>query len=142
MTGTEYLNRLKDLPTIIGECDQNIREINVSISPAAGFYSYMGSSSGYTDVTGKIAVKLALATDRRDQMVREWLTKYDQASTLIDGMQGRNQRILLTARYVLGLTWNDVAECMGYSMHRCYQIHNEALAEFSRIFETAAGYDQ
>lgn len=48
----------------------------------------------------------------------------------IELVQDLNQRILLKNRYIFNLTWEQIAERLGYSMTQTHRIHKAALENF------------
>lgn len=48
----------------------------------------------------------------------------------IELIQDLNQRILLKNRYIFNLTWEQIAERLGYSMTQTHRIHRAALGNF------------
>lgn len=48
----------------------------------------------------------------------------------IELIQDLNQRILLKNRYIFNLTWEQIAERLGYSMTQTHRIHKAALENF------------
>ena len=48
----------------------------------------------------------------------------------IEKMQDEKEKECLKLRYILGLTWDEIAEKMGYSRVHIHRIHNRALINF------------
>lgn len=63
-------------------------------------------------------------------------TLYDFMADLlkeIDKVDDVVERALLRYRYILGLTWESIAEKLGYSISQVYRIHNRACRNFNKI---------
>lgn len=54
----------------------------------------------------------------------------------IDKVDDVVERALLRYRYILGLTWENIAEKLGYSTSQVYRIHNRACRNFNKINES------
>ena len=57
-------------------------------------------------------------------------------STEIDKVEDTLERAILRYRYITCLTWEQIAERMGYSMAHIYRIHNRAFKNFNKINES------
>lgn len=57
-------------------------------------------------------------------------------STEIDKVEDTLERAILRYRYITCLTWEQIAERMGYSMAQVYRIHNRAFKNFNKINES------
>lgn len=57
-------------------------------------------------------------------------------STEIDKVEDTLERAILRYRYIICLTWEQIAERMGYSMAQIYRIHNRAFKNFDKINES------
>ena len=49
------------------------------------------------------------------------------AEKIINSVEDRTQREVLTRRYIIGQRWEDIAVRMNYSLPRVYQLHGSAL---------------
>lgn len=57
-------------------------------------------------------------------------------SSEIDKVEDVVERALLRYRYITCLTWEQIAERMGYSMAQIYRIHKRAFKNFNKINES------
>lgn len=57
-------------------------------------------------------------------------------STEIDKVEDTLERAILRYRYITCLTWEQIAERMGYSMAQIYRIHKRAFKNFNKINES------
>lgn len=57
-------------------------------------------------------------------------------STEIDKVEDTLERAILRYRYITCLTWEQIAERMGYSMAQIYRIRNRAFKNFNKINES------
>lgn len=51
----------------------------------------------------------------------------------IELVQDMNQRVLLKNRYIFNLTWEQIAERLGYSITQTHRIHKKALENFKMV---------
>ena len=70
---------------------------------------------------------LADYADEADKLMREMIAARQRAEVLIASVPDAVQREVLTRRYIIGQTWEDIAESMNYSLRRVYQLHGYAL---------------
>lgn len=73
-----------------------------------------------------------------DEKVDALVDTQKEIVTLISLVEDGTLRTLLLLRYTSFLTWEEVAEEMGYSYRRIIQLHPEALAAAAEAMETAA----
>ena len=136
MTGSEYLQRLAALQADISELNSEIQMI-YDTRPAAGFDYTVGSGNSYSDVTGDAAVKVAKLSADRDRLLLEWLNLYEAVTNVLEAMPDRNQRQILTLRYILCYTWQQIGAFTEYCQKQCYRIHNKAIEAFNTLWESA-----
>ena len=53
------------------------------------------------------------------------------AERIINSVEDRTQREVLTRRYIIGQRWEDIAECMSYNLRHVYKIHGAALQQMA-----------
>lgn len=54
----------------------------------------------------------------------------------IDKVEDVVERALLRYRYILGLTWENISDKLGYSIAQVYRIHNKACKNFNEISDS------
>lgn len=57
-------------------------------------------------------------------------------SSEIDKVEDVLERAILRYRYITCLTWEQIAEKMGYCLSQVYRIHNRAFKNFNKINDT------
>jgi len=78
------------------------------------------------------------ATDKYNRL-RDMIAEYEKqraaAFAVVIGMDNRAYMRVLYLRYFSRLTWNEIAEAMGFKRDtkRAHQIHREAMAELDRV---------
>lgn len=77
----------------------------------------------YIDALSRKEIQLEA---KRADMIRA----FDRVETAIMKMSPGAQRDILLYRYIAGLTWEQMAQKMGYTVRRLTQLHGYALANF------------
>ena len=136
MTAKEYLRQLWQLDKEIEIKCMELKQLRASIGIRAmpDPEQNIGHSGNISDPVSDITIRIT----RMEECLKSKINKlYDLRETIteqIDGMECRNYRNILTCRYVLMQSWEDVAESMKYDKHHCYKIHGRALQEFYRLY--------
>lgn len=132
MTAKEYLRQLWNLDREIEIKYRELEELRaqVGIKAQPDPDEHVGSSHSVSDPVSDIAVRIVQMEQRINSKIDRLINLKRQITNQIDGMENRNYRMILTCRYVLMQTWDDVADSVGYSIQNCYIIHGKALQEF------------
>lgn len=132
MTAKEYLRQLWNLDREIEikyrELEELRAQIGIKAQPDPN--ENVGHSGNTSDPVSDIAVRIVQMEHRINRKIDRLINLKRKISEQIDGMENRNYRMILTCRYVLMQTWDDVADSVGYSIQNCYIIHGKALQEF------------
>ena len=62
-----------------------------------------------------------------DKLMQEMIAARQRAEVLIASVPDAVQREVLTRRYIIGQTWEDIAESMNYSRRQITRLHGYAL---------------
>lgn len=73
-------------------------------------------------------VLLEAEIDRLKAERLERIKRYQDIETKISGIDNEEEREALRLRYITGLTWEQVADEMGFTCRHIMRIHNEALS--------------
>lgn len=132
MTAKEYLRQLWNLDREIEIKYRELEELRaqVGIKAQPDPNENVGHSGNTSDPVSDIAVRIVQMEHRINRKIDRLINLKRKISDQIDGMENRNYRMILTCRYVLMQTWDDVSESVGYSIQNCYIIHGKALQEF------------
>ena len=68
------------------------------------------------------------------RLIRRYTSLKATISDQIEGLESDTYRDILICRYILMMTWEDVAKTMKYDKHHCYKIHGRALQEFYMMY--------
>ena len=132
MTAKEYLRQLWNLDREIEIKYRELEELRaqVGIKAQPDPNENVGHSGNTSDPVSDIAVRIVQMEHRINRKIDRLINLKRKITEQIDGMENRNYRMILTCRYVLMQTWDDVSESVGYSVQNCYIIHGKALQEF------------
>ena len=95
-------------------------------NPSAIVYDGMPKGSGGADLSGYIARLDELERQLMEERTREIRT-YQDIVRRIKLLRSENELDVLFYRYIRGLDWWEIAQKMGYTQRRLYQIHEKAL---------------
>ena len=70
---------------------------------------------------------LADYAEEAEKLMQEMIAARQRAEVLIDSVPDAVQREVLTRRYIIGQTWEDIAESMNYSRQHITRLHGYAL---------------
>ena len=132
MTSKEYLRQLWNLDREIEIKYRELEELRaqVGIKAQPDPNENVGHSGNVSDPVSDVAVRIVQMEHRINRKIDRLINLKRKITNQIDGMENRNYRMILTCRYVLMQTWDDVADSIGYSVQNCYIIHGKALQEF------------
>lgn len=136
MTAKEYLRQLWNLDREIEIKYRELEELRAQIGIKAQLdpTDNVGHSGNTSDPVSDIAVRIVQMEHRINRKIDRLINLKRKITAQIDGMENRNYRMVLTCRYVLMQTWDDVAESVGYERRQCIRIHGMALQEFARKY--------
>ena len=136
MTAKEYLRQLWNLDREIEikyrELEELRAQIGIKAQPDPN--ENVGHSGNTSDPVSDIAVRIVQMEHRINRKIDRLINLKRKITEQIDGMENRNYRMILTCRYVLMQTWDDVAESVGYERRQCIRLHGLALQEFARLY--------
>ena len=135
-TAKEYLRQLWQLDREIEIKYRDLEELRASIGIRAmpDPDQNIGHSGGTSDPVSDMAIKIVKLEKYINKRLDKLIDLRVKITTQIDGMENRNHRNILTCRYVLMQSWDDVADSMGYSVQNCYLIHGQALQAFYKQY--------
>lgn len=95
-------------------------------NPSAIVYDGMPKGCGGTDLSGYIARLDDLERQLKEERTRE-IYAYQDIVRRIKLLRSKNELDVLFCRYIRGLDWWEIAQKLGYTQRRIYQIHEKAL---------------
>lgn len=128
MTVKEYLKQYKyaadNVERLRAEYDKEVEQIDSISSPLGG--DGMPSGGRISKALEDRAIRLAeKATEWKQAELNALEIRQEIFRTLnqVEGVRGT----LLIEKYLNLKAWREVADCIGYSASRTYELHNEAL---------------
>ena len=112
----ERLAYLQEMQGSIGAIDYAKDRVQISPSNDASF-------------TGQVSTKLMLEVELEED-IRRFEELYVEISHAIDDVEDPNCRLVLSKRYLLMKTWEQIADDIGYSLTQVHRIHKTALENF------------
>lgn len=132
MTAKEYLLGIKQLERAIRLKQEEIEELRSlaeSITVKTGEEPVQ--TSGTSDKVGNIVARIVDLQREMEDSVMKYLDKRAECIGLLEKMQNIDEREVLYRRYIQDMTWEDVANAMGYTSEYVRgALHMNALSNF------------
>lgn len=107
------LSQLYWLNREIEEEKRKLRELEAASKSGTAKITGLPHVSGAHDKIGDMAILIAEQRDLIDLKVRQSVIEYNRLNRYIAGVQDAQMRMILSLRYVNGLSWQQVAAKMG-----------------------------
>ena len=107
------LSQLYYLKKEIKEQQRRIAELEAAATKCAANISGMPSGKGISDKVGKYAAQIADLKALLDLNIKKCFYELNQIDRFIQNVEDSQMRIILTLRYVQGLTWQKIAYAIG-----------------------------
>lgn len=133
MTAKEFLRSLRKMTL---EIDALREEVVLLRQEAEGVKAMTLSDmpkGGQPKDAAEIIAEVADLQRTRYTLTLERMKKREQAMVVITRMEDGDQRAVLVMRYILGQSWDDIADEMHYSMRGIFKLHGQALQEFEQV---------
>lgn len=136
MTAKEYLRQLWNLDREITIKYRELETLRAQIGirampdPNENIGHSGNTSDPVADIVTKIIQMETCLNRKIDKLIDLRATITDQ----IDSMDNRTYRMILTCRYVLMMTWEQVSESIGYDVRHCTRLHGCALQAFTKQY--------
>lgn len=124
------LSQLYWLNREIEEEKRKLRELEAAATSGTATITGLPHVSGAHDRLGDMAILIAEQRDLIDLKVRQSVIEYNRLNRYIAGIEDAQMRMILSLRYVNGLSWQQVAFAMGETDEQYpRRKHNKFLAE-------------
>lgn len=134
MKSKEFLRQIRKSAGLIESLKAQYEQLQLdAMFKSSGNDSPKVSSSGSGDRMAEKAIKAVELKDTVVQMMNDATAKKLEALETIKLMSDIRQQELLIDYYVNNLSWQEVADKMGYDVRWIYVLHGKALQEFERI---------
>ena len=122
----EFLEKARNLQLQIDAAQEQIMRMRALAEKAVvGLCADMAVQ----DWRSELVLKIVDAEREMTTGIEELLTRQREAEALIGRIEDGRYRALLQLRYLAGLTWDQVAEKMGYEARQVYRLYRSALGE-------------
>lgn len=135
MTAKEYLSQIQKLQTIIEQKQEQIKEIRESVSTvrAVRFDLEKVQGGGQTDRIGDSVVRIV---DLEKELESDMLKLLDRQHEVINQIQRLDDcrcMSLLFKRYIMGKSFQIIANEMNFTYRHCLNLHEKALNAFEEV---------
>ena len=107
------LSQLYWLNREIEEEKRKLRELEAAATSNAATITGLPHGSGAHDKIGDMAILIAEQRDLIDLKVRQSVIEYNRLNRYIAGVEDAQMRMILSLRYVNGMSWQQVAFAIG-----------------------------
>ena len=135
METKKYLGQIKRLDRMIQNKLAEIYQLktmacSITIEPKEDKIQ----TSSNKDRIGSTVSKIVDLENEVDNLVDELVDKRKKIIEQIDNMDNDDYYHILTERYVLKKTFNEIAQGEFWGSRQVYRVHDKAIAEFERIY--------
>ena len=109
------LSQLYWLNREIAEEKRKLAELEVAAAGSTAKITGLPHVTGAHDKVGDLAILIAEQRDLIDLKVRQSVIEYNRLNRYINGIEDAQMRMILSLRYVNGLSWQQVAFAIGES---------------------------
>lgn len=128
MTAKEFMRQYRRLTVRIRQLDEDIARLEAEIDSTAINYDGMPRGSKISNKTQTLAVQLAELKDKKVRLRSEAWHKREEIQAVIDSIENPVYASLLRCRYVDFMTWQEIADHIGYEMnYTATKLHGRAL---------------
>ena len=132
MTAKEFLSRYRSAHREAQDIELRMTQLRLKYAaPSAIRYSDMPTAHDSNHDLSDYAARM----DELEEMLIEKYTRCIgieiDIHTRLDKMDNQTEREVLRYRYIDGLTWEQIAERIGYTRRNATRIHGNALQHFS-----------
>ena len=131
MTNQEKKKWLRRYIDLNGAINQKILELDAvrslceKVTPS---YSGMPQQPG-SDTKDNSYLRLVTMSQKIDAEIDRYVDMREEIKAAINTVDDMQLRTLLSLRYISGLTWEKLAEKMGYTCSWIWKLHGNALSE-------------
>lgn len=116
----ERINSLRLMSESIGAIDYSKDKIKLSLTNDAAF-------------TNQI-MQIVKFEEELEQDKKRMQDLFIEISRIIDKLDNVNEMLVLSKRYLLMKSWEEIAEEMNYSLSQIFRMHKEALKDISKWY--------
>ena len=107
------LSQLYYLKREIKEQQKRIKELEAAATSCSSKIDGLPSGTGISDKIGKYAVQIADLKSLLDLNLKKCFYELNRLNHYIQSVEDSQMRMILTLRYINGLTWRQIAKSLG-----------------------------
>ena len=130
----EYLKSYRKIGRELRSLSEEINQLRLSQIMPGIVADGLPKSNGGSDLSG-YAARLDELERKLREKAAELYKRQTEIEANISAMKDANERTVLRNYYLCGMTWERVAEVMGYSWAQVHRIHGRALAHFEKMIQ-------
>lgn len=135
MTTKEYLGQIENSSRMIQNKLSEIYQLKtMACSVGVSSDKERVQTSGSKDMLGNTVSKIVDLEKETDKMVDGYIEKRKHIISQIDSLKNKDYYNVLTLRYVLNNTFDEISEKMNYSIRNVFKLHGRALQEFEKLY--------
>ena len=135
----EFLSQHKIIDDCINAKLDEIKELRslaTRLSPSLSGESH--SVGTVSDRVGRTAAKIADLEKEVNDEIDKLIGVKAEITAMINSLEDILLRNLLERRYLLGFSWEKIAEDMGYTPRHITRLHNKAIARLELLYSDVA----
>lgn len=125
-----YLNRYIARKNLADRIEQEIETIRARYTAQAIKYNGMPKALGGARDLSDYAAEVEKLLDDLQTIQTEMIKAYKEISRAIERLPDGYEKEILRLRYLHGMRWRQIADGLGFTERRIYQIHGNALELF------------
>lgn len=138
MTAKEFLREYRRLKEKIRQLEIDIMKLEAEYDSVSIDYSGMPHGSGIADRTADLAVRITDLKQKRLDEKEKALAKCEEILAVLDLIESPLLSRLIYDRYILFMTWEQVAEDCEKSERWCRtRLHSRALQSVNKILDNS-----
>ncbi len=99
---------------------------------------FSGGGSGHSDRVGRTTARIVDLENEVNEDIDRFVEIKAELHGIISALENERDRLVIERRYILGESWERVAENMGYSPRHIKRLHNQIIEKLEKISGGAA----
>ncbi|MCL2694301.1 MAG: DUF1492 domain-containing protein [Oscillospiraceae bacterium] len=134
MTLKQYLTQAVKLDRVIDSAVMQLEEWKTFGVKSRCFLNATGGGRDNSSGVERTVMKIATAEERLNDDIDRYVDLQEEIRDLIKTLDNHEQRVILERHYLLGQTWEKVAEECFVSLRTVHYLHNKALRKLEPYY--------